>query len=226
VHYTMGGLWVDLDHMTNIKGLFCAGEAEYQYHGANRLGANALLSCTHAGMIAGPAAINYISGLEGDAPPSSIFDDELKKQKDINHNLMTSDGSENPYRLHQELGELMTENVTVIRVNEKLAKTDEDLQVLQERYKDVGLPDKTNFANNDLIFARELKNMLHLARVITQGAWRRNESRGSHYKPEFPNRDDENWLKTTKAKHTSNGPEFSYEDVDIQHIKPRMRKYD
>lgn len=229
VHYTMGGLWVDSEtHMTNVPGLFAAGECEYQYHGANRLGANALLSCTHAGLHTGPQALNYIRGLKEtcETTPQSLFDDELKKQNEINKKLISSKGGENPHRLHQELGDVMTANVTVIRVNEKLVKTDEKIQELQERYAKIGLSDTGGWSNGELIFARELKNMLELARVITLGAWRRNESRGAHYKPDFPKRDDENWLKTTKAKYSSQGPEFSYEAVDTQYIKPRLRKYD
>ncbi|MBI1909994.1 MAG: succinate dehydrogenase flavoprotein subunit [Deltaproteobacteria bacterium] len=228
VHYTMGGLWVDFNQMTNIPGLFAAGECEYQYHGANRLGANSLLSCIYAGIVTGGSVVRYAQGMKkgSDAAPGRFFEEELKKQKEASNRLMTADGSENPHLLHKTLGEWMTENVTVIRYNEKLAKADDKIQELMERYKNIGLPDKTGWANNELIFARELYNMLVLARVITQGAFRRNESRGAHYKPEFPDRDDAHWLKTTKARHTPNGPEFTYEEVDTQYIKPRPRKYD
>ena len=122
----------------------------------------------------------------------------------------------------------MTENVTVIRYNSKLKKTDEKIEDLLEKYKEISLPDRGSWANKEILFARRLYNMMQLARVVTLGAWRRNESRGSHYKPEFPTRDDANWLKTTKAKFRSptEEPEFSYEDVDIRHIKPRPRNYE
>ncbi|MDO8462247.1 MAG: succinate dehydrogenase flavoprotein subunit, partial [Deltaproteobacteria bacterium] len=201
---------------------------EYQYHGANRLGANALVACIYGGMVAGPSAVNYIKGLKKStaAVESRFFDEELKRQQEINNRLMKTDGSENPHVLHKVLGEWMTENVTVIRYNEKLAKMDDKLLEFLDRYKNIGLPDKGGWANNELVFARELYNMLILARVITQGAFRRNESRGAHYKPEFPNRDDANWLKTTKARYTPEGPQFTYEDVDTQYVKLRPRKYD
>ncbi len=230
VHYSMGGLWIDFNHMTNIPGLFSAGECEYQYHGANRLGANSLLSCIYGGFVAGPSAIRYAKGLSSSADQVDeiYFRDALLREKEKNERLLHSEGKINPHHLHTELGDVMTENVTVIRVNEKLRKADDKLQELIDQYKEISVPDHSRWANKELLFARQLGNMLELARVITLGAWRRNESRGAHYKPEFPERDDANWLKTTKARFRGPGeePEFTYEDVDTQHVKPRPRKYD
>jgi succinate dehydrogenase / fumarate reductase flavoprotein subunit len=120
----------------------------------------------------------------------------------------------------------MTDNVTVVRFNDKLSKTDEKLLELMERYKKINVNDTSRWVNQSAQFTRHLGGMLQLARVITQGALNRNESRGAHYKPDFPERDDANWLKTTKAKFTPSGPQFSYEDVDVSLIKPRARKYD
>lgn len=226
MHYTMGGMWVDYNQMTNIPGLFAIGEADYQYHGANRLGANSLLSTVYAGMVAGPAAIDYIDGMEIPETPSSVFESYLKEQINLVENIYKMDGKENPYLLHEELGKIMTQNVTVVRDNKNLKATDEKIQELMERYKNVGIPDTSRWSNQAVHFTRQLKNMFELARVITLGALNRNESRGSHYKPEFPERDDKNWLKTTKAKYTPNGPEISYEPVDISYIEPRKRVYD
>lgn len=228
MHYSMGGLWVDFDQMTNLEGLFAAGECEYQYHGANRLGANSLLSCIHGGMMAGPNAVRYAGGLEEAAADtqSEYFADEVKRQQELNEQWQRQTGKENAHRLHRELGDVMTENCTVIRVNEKLRKTDEKICELIERVKNAGMADQSSWANEELIFARQFANMLPLARVITLGAFRRNESRGAHYKPEFPNRDDDKWLKTTKARYKPTEPEFTYEAVDIQYIKPRPRRYD
>jgi succinate dehydrogenase / fumarate reductase flavoprotein subunit len=230
VHYSMGGLWVDLDQMSNVAGLFAAGECEYQYHGANRLGANSLVSCIYGGLVAGPAAVRYAKNLSkgADAVESGLFDEAERREREANDRLLKATGKTNPHHLHTELGDWMTENVTVVRYNAKLKKTDEKIEELLERYKDIALPDAGGWANREIVFARELYNMLQLARVITLGAFRRNESRGAHYKPEFPERNDANWLKTTKAKFRGPGdePEFTYEDVDIQHIKPRPRKYD
>jgi succinate dehydrogenase / fumarate reductase flavoprotein subunit len=228
VHYSMGGLWVDYNHMTNIPGLFAAGECEYQYHGANRLGANSLLSCIYAGMVAGPKAIEYIRGLDKhvDSLDTSLFEAQRKLEEEKYERIIKMDGTENAYLLHKELGEWMTNNVTVVRYNDRLLKTDEKIQELMERYQNISMVDTSKWSNQAASFTRQLWNMLQLARVITLGAYNRNESRGAHYKPEFPERNDEEWLKTTKAKFTPDGPEFEYEPVDVSLIKPRPRRYD
>jgi succinate dehydrogenase / fumarate reductase, flavoprotein subunit len=227
MHYTMGGLWVDFKQATNIAGVFAAGECEYQYHGANRLGANSLVSCIFGGFIAGPASVQYARGLQQTAASNGTFDAERKRQEEINSGLMQSDGAENPFKLWQELGELMTKNCTVIRYNKNLQETDAKLVELLERFQGVNLSDRTQWANTTVAFTRQLYNMLQLARVITQGAAMRNESRGAHYKPEFPERDDKNWLKTTKATFAPDAdePRFEFEAVDISLIPPRARKY-
>ncbi len=227
VHYSMGGMWVDFDQMTNIPGLFAAGEADYQYHGANRLGANSLLSCIYGGMVAGPNAVKWAKGLKKSANdlPDTLFDQYRRKEEEKFEAILRMDGNENPYQLHRELGKVMTDNVTVVRYNDRLKKTDEKIQELMERYKNIGLADKSRWQNQTAQFTRHLWNMLELARVITIGALLRNESRGAHYKPEFPKRDDENFLKTTKARWTPDGPEITYEDVDISLIPPRERNY-
>lgn len=227
VHYSMGGLWVDYGHMTNIPGLFACGECDYQYHGANRLGANSLLSAIFGGMVAGPKAIEYIRGLGRSAAdvPDRIFEQEQKRQQEKYDAILRMDGYENPYNLHKELGEWMTNNVTVVRYNDKLKQTDEKIQELMERYKKINIHDTSKWSNQAASFTRQLWNMLELARVITIGALLRNESRGAHYKPEFPERDDANFLKTTKAKYTPDGPAIEYEDVDVSLIPPRKRDY-
>jgi succinate dehydrogenase / fumarate reductase flavoprotein subunit len=228
VHYSMGGLWVDFNQMTNIPGLFAAGECDYQYHGANRLGANSLLSSIFGGMIAGPNAIEYIRGLKKHADQfSSEFGEAQRKDEEAKYEkMMKMDGTENAYLLHKELGEWMTDNVTIVRYNDRLKKTDEKIQELMERYQNIDMVDTSRWSNQAGPFTRHLWNMLQLARVITLGAYHRNESRGAHYKPEYPDRNDEEWLKTTKAIYTPDGPKFEYEDVDVSLIKPRPRRYD
>lgn len=227
VHYSMGGLWVDYKQMTNIPGLFAIGECDYEYHGANRLGANSLLSTVYSGMVAGSTGADYVKGLDKNKTVSSMaFVREEYKQKDIINNIYKMSGTENPYDLHEELGNIMTENVTVVRLNKNLKLADEKLQELMERYKNIGISDYSSWGNQTLHFIRRLWDMLEMARVITLGALNRNESRGAHYKPEYPERDDDNWLKTTKAIYTVSGPEFSYSPVDISEIKPVKRVYD
>jgi succinate dehydrogenase / fumarate reductase flavoprotein subunit len=227
VHYSMGGLWIDYNHMTNIPGLFAAGECDYQYHGANRLGANSLLSAIFGGMVAGPKAVEYIRGLEKTAEdlPSSLFDRELKKHQDKYESILKLDGSENAYQLHKELGEWMTNNMTVVRYNDKLRETIGKIKELKERYKRININDTSRWNNAGVAFTRQLWNMFELAEAMTVGALLRDESRGAHYKPEFPERDDEKFMKTTKAKWTPDGPEITYEDVDASLIPPRKRDY-
>lgn len=230
VHYSMGGLWVDFNQMTNIPGLFAAGEVDYQYHGANRLGANSLLSSIYGGMVAGPKAIEYINGLtvHSDDISQSHFDDALKREQEKFADIMKMRGKENAYVLHRELGRWMTDNVTVVRYNDRLKKTDVKIQELMERYQNINIDDTSRWTNQGATFIRQLWNMMMLARVITLGALNRNESRGAHYKPEFPKRNDEEWLKTTKAKFdpANYSPVFEYEEVDTSLIKPRPRRYD
>jgi succinate dehydrogenase / fumarate reductase flavoprotein subunit len=229
MHYTMGGIWVNgEDQATNVAGIYAAGECEYQYHGANRLGANSLVSCIFGGGLAGPAAVKYAKNLEkgAESTPTAVFDSERKRQEEKNQKLIGQDGSENPITIWRELGEVMTEHVTVTRINKDLEMTDGKIRTLQERYKKINRSDRTSWSNQTLNFARELENMIVLARVITLGALARNESRGAHYKPDFPERDDANWLKTTRAKWVNNEIQLTYEPVDISLIKPRPRRYD
>jgi len=228
MHYTMGGLWIDYKHQTNIPGIFSAGECEYQYHGANRLGANSLLSCIFGGFVSGPNAVQYAKGLQA-APANSNghFDAERKRQQEINDGLMKADGNENPFLLWRELGAVMTENCTVIRYNKKCEEADAKVVELLNRFQKINLSDRAQWANTTVAFARQLYNMLQLSRVIAQGAAMRDESRGSHYKPDFPERDDKNWMKTTKATFAPDldEPKFEFEPVDAALIPPRPRKY-
>jgi len=226
MHYTMGGLWVDFNQATNIPGIFAAGECEYQYHGANRLGANSLVSCIFGGFVAGPNAVRYARTQQA-AASDGHFEAERKRQEEINAGLMQSDGNENPFRLWRELGELMTKDCTVIRYNKNLQQTDAKLGELLERFRKVNLSDRSQWANTSFAFTRQLYNMLQLSRVIAQGARMRDESRGAHYKPDFPERDDKNWLKTTKAYFAPDAdePKFEFEPVDVSLIPPRARKY-
>lgn len=266
VHYSMGGLWADYEknettgglvlgsprnQQSNVPGVFVIGEADYQYHGANRLGANSLLSCIFAGLIVGPAIESWLKSLpRGGASdqPVSLFDGAVKTHKQRMDDLIKNQGDENPYHLHLELGEWMTRNVTVVRNNKDLAATLDKIGEFDERYTRVSLSDKGNWTNQNLSFTRALGDMILLARVITQGAMMRDECRGVHYKPEFEipatTADDpvklheqavrwckafkeqiDKWLKTTIATYSADGPKFSYEEVDTSLIPPRPRTY-
>jgi succinate dehydrogenase / fumarate reductase, flavoprotein subunit len=178
-------------------------------------------------MLAGPAAVKYARGLEKgcDSTEESAFEKERVRQREFNDNLLHQQGTENPIAIWKDLGDVMTENVTVIRYNAKLKQTLAKLDELSDRYRKVNLADRTQWSNQTLQFVRELHGMLLLARVITLGALARDETRGAHYKPEFPERDDANWLKTTKAAYSCGNIKLEYEPVDISLIPPRERKY-
>jgi succinate dehydrogenase / fumarate reductase flavoprotein subunit len=229
MHYTMGGIWVDNEHQaTNVAGIYAAGECDYQYHGANRLGANSLVSCIYGGMLAGPAAVRYARGLEKgcESAGTNVFEKERVRQQDMNDGLLNRQGTENPVTLWKEMGALMTEHVTVVRHNKALEGVLGKLDEFEERYRKINLADRSQWANQTLQFTRELGDMLVLAKVIAMGALARNESRGAHYKPEFPKRDDANWLKTTKASYNGGKIKLEYEAVDTSLIPLRQRRYD
>ncbi|MBC8103903.1 MAG: succinate dehydrogenase flavoprotein subunit [Cytophagales bacterium] len=234
VHYSMGGLWVNDGtnpettpyHMTNIDGLFAVGECDYQYHGANRLGANSLLSCLTSGQIAGPAVCKYADGLERHPDGSEAeFGAQVRSRTEQYERIKTMSGSENPFKLGSELGETMTENMTVVRYNDRLEKQLAKIAELKERYNKIGTADAASWTNQVIPYTRQLWNMLTLAEIMTKGALQRDESRGAHYKPDFPTRDDEKFLKTTVAEYTPDGPEIRYDAVDLSQITPRARKY-
>ncbi len=234
VHYSMGGLWVDIEQHTSIPGLFAAGECDFSQHGANRLGANSLLSAVYAGSVAGPSAARYVKGLAEDgsseggiASSSRVYEEAVARDTTEYENILALEGSENPYELHEEMGNLMTQHVTVVRHNKDLAATLDKLDNISERYQHIGIQDTSRWSNTCAPFVRQLGGMIDLAKVITKGALNRNESRGSHYKPEFPERNDADWLKTTLASYNANtdAPDLTYEEVDTSLIKPRKRDY-
>jgi succinate dehydrogenase / fumarate reductase flavoprotein subunit len=251
MHYSMGGLWVDYaadprngtldetslrNQATNVPGLYAAGEVDYLYHGANRLGANSLVACLYAGKIGGPAMVRYGRDRGGRLPPDDGAFAAAKKRWETEFaRLARLRGPENPHVIAEEMGDWMTDNVTVIRHNGKLSETDVKLQELAERWDRIGLSDRSAFANREISFVNQLRNMLVLARVMTRGALLRQESRGAHYKVRdlekgvteenaLP-RDDANFLKTTIAEHTEDGPRITYAAVDTSLIPPRARKY-
>lgn len=241
VHYSMGGGWIDwpaadapdrkerFRHMSNLTGCFVAGEADYQYHGANRLGANSLLSCIFGGLVCGVDVPRYIESLSNSYQDidEAPFQEALAKEEAFKKDLLERNGDENVHQLHEELARMMIQHVTVKRNNKGLKETLENIKKIRERYKNISLDDKSSNLNQTYIFANQFCSMLELAMVITKGALLRDEFRGSHFKPEFPERDDENWLKTTIATYNPDGdePEISYEPIDTPYLQPIHRDY-
>jgi succinate dehydrogenase / fumarate reductase flavoprotein subunit len=244
VHYTMGGLWVGFKKnektggmafgdpanlMTNLPGLYAMGECNFAYHGANRLGANSLLSCIFDGLFGGTCIRNYCTDVAPAAAdvPQSAFDLTVTSEMDKMNRLARNSGDENPYKLWQEMGKTMLETCTVVRHNEKLENTLGLVKQWRERFGRVKLSDTGLYTNQNLSFARALGDMLIAAEGIVRGALLRNESRGAHFKPAFPNRDDANFLKATLATYdaASGDVKIDYGAVDTSLIAPRARTY-
>jgi len=238
VHYTMGGLWCDYEtngdgswdvdsprnQMTNVPGLYAAGECDYQYHGANRLGANALLSCLVGGEIAAQGVQAYLLSAPAEATPAQLAEAQSQRQSEYDF-LRRSNGSENAYRLHAELAEVMWNNCGIWRVQADLLKAKDKLDELTARADQCNLIDDSGWTNQAVPFARAVKNMIEQGKAIVGGSIVRDESRGAHFKMDTPERDDANWLRTTMASWTPEGPTFSFEPVDVRHLSPRPRKY-
>ena len=267
VHYSMGGLWVDYERsetggmvegalrnqQTSIPGLYAVGECDYQYHGANRLGANSLLSCIFSGLFVAPSIVHAVDearcGGSSDAS-SGWFVEAMRRQEERHAALLArTGGGENPYDIHTALGDVMTRTCTVVRRNEQLAEAYETVCGLEERWRRCSLSDTGNWTNQNVVFTKSVGDMFPIAKLILKGALERDECRGAHYKPEFamPGIEAEDpderrraaeawcdafeentrrWLKTSVARHGADGhPEISYEDVDTSLIPPRPRLY-
>jgi succinate dehydrogenase / fumarate reductase flavoprotein subunit len=268
VHYSMGGLWADYvknadgglemgapqNHMTNIKGLYAMGECDYHYHGANRLGANSLLSCIFTGLFTGPSIVSYINSQSGGADDvtEAMKSSAAKKEQDRHDDLLTGNAGsdENPYLIHQQLGDIMTRVATVVRRNDQLSTAIDNVNELHERAMKVSLADSGSWSNQNVIFAKSLQDMFPIAKCILKGALQRDECRGAHFKPDFQkpsltaedpaerrrqaetwldefDKNNEKYLKSTIAdwNHDSQTPDLSYEDVDTGSITPRPRLY-
>lgn len=245
VHYSMGGLYTvytanddnkGLVHgapnnmMTNITGLYAFGEVNYQYHGGTRLGANALLNCIFDGLFCGLSVANYArdaAGTRAADQPDSIYDRVVEQEREKSDRLINSHGTHNPYQLHQRLGEEMTDSCTVIREESRMQEAYAVVREIKEQYKDLRLTDTGAWTNQNLSFARAVGDMILYAEAILDGAIRRKESRGSHYRPDYPDRDDTRFLKTTVAKYDpqTTNPVIEYEDVPTPLVEPRARTY-
>lgn len=245
VHYSMGGLIAGFtkdeksgglkfgdphNMMTNITGLYAMGEVSFAYHGANRLGANSLLSCIFDGLFGGTCVHNYIDNAAPQAAADvkqSVYDAAVAAETAKQDHLLKSTGHENPYKLAAEMGQVMTSACTVVRDNQRLEDALNQCQQWKQRYKSVRLSDTGMWTNQNLSYTRALGDMIKLAEAILKGALGRNESRGAHYKPAFPDRDDANFLKTTVATYdpATENVNIGYQPVDTSLVPPRARNY-
>ncbi len=264
VHYSMGGLWAGYaknaeggltpanpaNQMTNVSGLYAIGECDYQYHGANRLGANSLLSCIFSGLFVGPCIESYMKSHKKAAAelPPSLFQSAVAHHESRHSKLLGGSGGENPYLIHQELGDVLTRAATVVRSNQQLDEAYHKIDDLHQRSKRCSLSDTGSWTNQNVIFTKALQDMFPIAKAIVKGARLRDECRGAHFKPEFAmpslteqepaarRREAEQWcdrfeannakfLKSSIATLQGDNPEITYEDVDTSSIPPRPRLY-
>ncbi len=265
VHYSMGGLWNDyeasaegglnigapVNMVTSIPGLYAIGECNYQYHGANRLGANSLLSCIFDGLVVAPGIEAMLKSIDSVAAeqPSSLYEQAVRRRQEYHDQLLHREGGdENPYLIHQQLGEVMTRAVTVVRRNEQLREAIEKIDELAERAQRCSLSDTGNWTNQNVVFTKAVIDMFPLAKTISRGALARDECRGAHFKPEFAmpsltaedpegrrqqaeqwcdrfEKNNRKWLKSTIATWDGQQVNLTYEDVNTSLIPPRPRLY-
>ena len=244
VHYSMGGIWVDRNHHTNLPGLMAAGECDHQYHGANRLGANSLLSAAYSGFIAGPEALRWArSGELGTALTEEEMESARKEAVEEFDRIRNMTGSVNAHQLHQEMGEIMYDYVSIERDNKGLDICLEKLKDILKRWDDIGVTDHGTWANQEAMFVRQLRNMILYAMAVTKAARCRDESRGAHAKIlldesgermtdadgelVFYGRDDEHFMKTSIVDYDpkTEEPIISYMDFEHSLIKARARNY-
>jgi succinate dehydrogenase/fumarate reductase flavoprotein subunit len=222
-HYHMGGVETDNDGLTELTGLYAAGEAAcVSIHGANRLGGNSLMETITFGRRAGSAAADWaLTHTTIDVPPSLQRDAERELQE-----LLDRSEGERPWKIREELGASMGENFAVFRREQQMLDEIEIIDGLRERYPNVVVEDKGNVFNNDLTQALELGYVLDLAACMVQAGVARKESRGAHARPhDYPDRDDENFMKHSITRWVDGGPELSYKEVRVTKWQPEVRKY-
>ncbi len=223
MHYQMGGVKTDVDGATPVPGLYAAGEcACVSVHGGNRLGANSLLDTIVFGRRSGEAAAIY----SRETARADVSDSRLSLDEDLIKALLDrQDNGDTPAAIRLELGTAMNDYVAVFRTIEGMQTAREKIRSLSERYETVPVQDKGHVFNTNLIATLELGFMLECAETIVVSALERKESRGAHFMTEFPQRDDENWLKHIMVRQSPDGPQLDYVPVTITQWEPQVRSY-
>ena len=229
-HYAMGGIPTNVNAQVRtgagetFPGLYAAGEcASVSVHGANRLGTNSLLDIVVFGRRAGVAAVEHALSTRdvADLPENPTADVEAQLER-----IRSNTTGESAVKIREELQQSMNDNAQVFRTGELLAEQQRILQGLQQRYDGIRIDDKGKSFNTDLVEAVELGHLLDLAEALVDGAMTREESRGAHYREDFPKRDDANWLKHTLVYRNPDGSRrFDYRPVTMGRYEPMERKY-
>jgi len=225
-HYSMGGIDVDVRSASSLEGFYAAGEcACVSVHGANRLGGNSLLDTIVFGKIAGEEASHFVQGLERkDGKDSLLLDEAVAERKQV-EDWMSRTSGEKAHDLLNRLKVIMSEKVGLFRTKKQLAEALEGIHGIREDYGRARLRGRCLRYSQAIVNLIEFGYMLDLTEAITLGALRREETRGSHFRLDFPQRNDQDWLKHTLVSLKDGQPDVSYRDVRITKYKPQERKY-
>ncbi len=223
-HYTMGGIDTNEKTETEIIGFYAAGEcACVSVHGANRLGGNSLLETIVFGRIGGSAIADYVPN--ADAPVESKLADAVRQEQSRFNQLVKGSGKENPYRIRDELSFVMMEKVGIFRNKQDMAMACARIKELKDHFSHIR-PIQTNKSfNYDFLWVTEIEGNLDAAQIIAESALAREESRGAHFRTDFPTRLDDSWLKHTICEYTPDGPKLDYKPVKLGIFEPEERKY-
>jgi len=232
-HYTMGGVRTDASGQSPLlAGLFAAGEAAcWDMHGFNRLGGNSVAETVVAGMIVGENIADYCDRADNDASvPMGLVREFMQRERARLDALLAGSGSEDASLLRARMQEIMTSKVGIFRRGDDLQAAVDELQVLQIRSRRIGLRCRDGGANPELVTAYRVQKMLKLALCVAYGALTRRESRGAHFREDFPRRDDAQWLKRTLATWPDADatlPTLAYEPLDVMamELPPGWRGY-
>ena len=232
-HYTMGGVRTDhTGESPTLKGLFSAGEAAcWDMHGFNRLGGNSVAETVVAGMIVGDFIADFCDRSANDVPiPTGLVREFLAAEQAKLDQLVSGGGSEDASALRVAMQEIMTAKVGIFRTGTELSAAVTELQALLERSRHIGLRSKAAGPNPELVTAYRTQKMLKLALCVAYGAAQRTESRGAHFREDFPRRDDAQWLKRTLAtwpRAADTLPTLAYEPLDVtaMELPPGWRGY-
>jgi len=220
-HYTMGGVRTSNDGEASVSGLFACGEcACVSVHGANRLGGNSLADTLVFGKLAGRKAVEYARKRQS---PSVPHDAIMKEERRLD--ALFGNGQESAVEIRRKLQRLMWEKAGIFRNEADLKQAMREIGELKGRYAQVSVEDDSAVFNTNLVQAIELGFLLDNAELTVLGALRREESRGSHYRTDFPERDDQHWLKHTLISLADGVPQLAYEPVRMTMFEPERRSY-
>ena len=224
-HYSMGGIDTDVSGKTQVENFYAAGESAcVSVHGANRLGGNSLLDTIVFGHLAAEA-IAARAGKFDFQPSATAVEDAVRDQIGSVERLLQRNSGVRHDQIRDQLRTVCMENVGIFRDQDKLAQAVDQIVTLKEQYRQVSLSTPPGPFNFELVNVLELESQLYLAEITARGALARQESRGSHFRTDYPNRNDERWLRHTVARLDGDEVVLSYSDVDVSHHEPQERTY-